>query len=107
MPLAIALALSLVASSFGLAMKGQEVRGRVVGISDGNTLTVLAAENHQIKVRLHAIDCPETGQDFGAKASKIAFGKDVATKVLDTDRNGRTVGDVVRKVSYRRYSSNS
>ena len=29
---------------------------RVVGVSDGDTLTVLAAGNRQVKIRLHGID---------------------------------------------------
>ena len=38
---------------------------RVVGVSDGGTLTILAAGNRQVKIRLYGIDAPETGQDFG------------------------------------------
>ncbi|WZP00361.1 thermonuclease family protein [Isosphaeraceae bacterium EP7] len=71
---------------------------RVVGISNGDTITVLKADKTQVKVRLHGIDAPETGQDFGSRAkqaaSDLAFGKDVTVKVKDTDRYGRTVADV-------------
>jgi endonuclease YncB( thermonuclease family) len=52
---------------------------RVVGISDGDTLTVLTAEKKQVKIRLHGIDAPETGQDYGQRAkqaaSELAFDK--------------------------------
>ena len=41
-----------------------ELRGKVVGVSDGDTVTVLDAERYQFKVRLTEIDAPE-------KASKI------------------------------------
>lgn len=43
--------------------------GRVVAVADGDTLTVLDANNHTTKVRLHAIDAPEKAQAFG-QASK-------------------------------------
>ena len=39
--------------------------GRVVGVHDGDTLTVLTAGNVQIKVRLVEIDAPELKQPFG------------------------------------------
>src|ERR1700722_13738278 len=72
---------------------------RVVGISDGDTITVLKADKTQVKIRLHGIDAPETGQDFGSKAkqlaSELAFGKDVTIKPVDTDRYGRTVAEVI------------
>jgi endonuclease YncB( thermonuclease family) len=42
--------------------------GKVVGISDGDTLTVLTAAKTQVKIRLYGIDAPEAGQDFGNKA---------------------------------------
>ena len=42
-----------------------ELRGKVVGVSDGDTVTVLDAERHQHKVRLAGIDAPEKAQAFG------------------------------------------
>src|SRR4051794_5473076 len=57
---------------------------RVVGISDGDTLTVLTAEKRIVKVRLYGVDAPETGQDFGSRAkqaaSDLAFGKTVTIR---------------------------
>jgi hypothetical protein len=54
---------------------------RVVGISDGDTITVLVAGDRQVKIRLHGIDAPETGQPFGSRAkqaaSALAFGKTI------------------------------
>jgi len=72
---------------------------RVVGISDGDTLTVLTADRRQVGVRLHGIDAPETGQDFGSRAkqaaSELAFGKEVTVRPVETDRYGRTVAEVI------------
>ena len=74
------------------------IPARVVGISDGDTITVLTAAKKQVKVRLHGIDAPETGQDFGSRAkqaaSELAFGKTVTIRPRDTDRYGRTVAEV-------------
>jgi micrococcal nuclease len=53
----------------------------------------------QHRIRLHGIDAPETGQDYGSRAkqaaSQLAFGKTVIIKVHDTDRYGRTVAEVI------------
>src|SRR5207245_4123938 len=72
--------------------------GRVVGISDGDTIKVLHNGRAE-KIRLHGIDCPEKGQPFGTKAkqftSEMAFGKTVTLHVTDMDRYGRTVADVI------------
>ena len=43
--------------------------GKVVGIADGDTITVLRDGRAQVKIRLYGIDAPESGQPFG-KASK-------------------------------------
>jgi endonuclease YncB( thermonuclease family) len=40
------------------------VEGRVVGISDGDTITVLDADKKQHKIRINGIDAPEKGQAF-------------------------------------------
>ena len=41
------------------------VEGRVVGVSDGDTITVLDNSNTQRKIRFAGIDAPEKGQAFG------------------------------------------
>jgi endonuclease YncB( thermonuclease family)/methylphosphotriester-DNA--protein-cysteine methyltransferase len=72
--------------------------GKVVAITDGDTLTVLH-NNTQVKIRLHGIDCPEKGQPFGTKAkqftSELAFGKVVNFLNFGTDQYGRAVGVVI------------
>lgn len=69
--------------------------GKVVGISDGDTIQVMHNGKAE-KIRLYGIDCPESHQDFGGKAKQftgaMAFGKIVDVKTMDTDRYGRTVG---------------
>jgi micrococcal nuclease len=75
-----------------------EYPARVIGITDGDTLTVLTAQKTQIKIRLAGIDAPESGQDFGTRAkqaaSELAFGRIVTIIERDKDRYGRTVADV-------------
>jgi endonuclease YncB( thermonuclease family) len=69
--------------------------GKVVGIADGDTLTLLL-DKTQIKVRLEGIDTPERAQPFGRKAgqalAKKVFGKVVQVDDLGKDRYGRTLG---------------
>lgn len=74
-----------------------EIIGKVVGISDGDTITVL--ENRtQFKIRLFGIDTPELHQDFGNRAkqltSDLVFGKQVRVVKKDIDRYDRIVGMV-------------
>jgi micrococcal nuclease len=83
--------------------RGASVEGKVVGVSDGDTLTLLLTKNARkvsLRIRLHGIDTPETGQPFGTSAkqfaSKAVFGQQARVKVTDTDRYGRTVGVVLR-----------
>jgi endonuclease YncB( thermonuclease family) len=72
--------------------------GKVVGVSDGDTITVLR-DRTPVKIRLRGIDCPETGQDFGSRAksitSELAFGKVVTVQPRRKDRYGRIVADVI------------
>ncbi len=63
--------------------------GRVVGVSDGDTITVLHKGKPE-RIRLHGIDCPEKRQAFGARAkqatSKLVFGQTVTVRDLGQDR---------------------
>lgn len=74
------------------------IYGTVVGIADGDTLTILTAINKTAKIRLSEIDTPERGQPYGSRAkqelSALTFQKPVAVRVVDIDRYGRTVGRI-------------
>jgi micrococcal nuclease len=99
-PLPALLALVLfTAPSCAADDKATPETARVVGISDGDTITVLTPEKKQVKIRLNGIDAPETGQPFGTRAkqlaSELAFGKTVTIKERDKDRYGRTVAEVI------------
>lgn len=69
----------------------------VVGISDGDTLTVLD-DRRQVKIRLANIDAPEKAQPFGQRSkeslSDLCYQKDANYQVQDIDRYGRTVAVV-------------
>ena len=82
----------------GIAWAGTPAfSGRVVGIADGDTLTVLAGEM-PIRIRLAEIDAPEKRQAFGERAkqslSDLCFGKQDSVSPGKTDRSGRTVARV-------------
>ncbi|WP_447983837.1 thermonuclease family protein [Nitrospira sp. Nam74] len=72
--------------------------GRVVGVSDGDTISVMH-DGKAEKIRLNGIDCPEKRQAFGERAkqftSKLAFGNDVTVRVSGHDKYRRTIGDVI------------
>ncbi len=75
-----------------------ELRGEVVAIADGDTLTVLDANKVQHKIRLAGIDAPEKKQAFGTAARKALGDKVHRNKVRvvwnEKDRYGRILGDV-------------
>jgi micrococcal nuclease len=68
--------------------------GRVVGITDGDTLTVLV-DRQQLKVRLVEIDAPEKEQPFGNRSkqplAELCFNKTVVLVDKGLDRYGRYV----------------
>ena len=71
---------------------------KVVGVSDGDTITALCQGNEQVKVRLAEIDAPEKAQPFGTKSkqslSGLCFGKQARISPLGRDRYGRTIGRI-------------
>jgi len=75
---------------------GGEISGKVIGIADGDTFTLLTTDKQQVKIRLAEIDAPESGQPYGNESkqalSDLIFGKDVRVVEQTTDRYGRTVG---------------
>lgn len=76
-----------------------ELTGRVTGLTDGDTITILAPGNVEEKVRLAGIDAPERGMAFSDVAkeslSDMTFGKTVNVAWHKRDRYGRLVGKVM------------
>ena len=74
------------------------ISGKLVSVADGDTITVLDANNQQHKIRLNGIDAPESNQDFGRRSkqslSDLVFGKTVTVTSSKTDRYGRIAGKV-------------
>ena len=71
------------------------IEGRVVAVSDGDTITVLDSEEKQHKVRINGIDAPEKGQAFGERSrqslAQMAHGRDARIECHKIDRFGREV----------------
>ena len=74
------------------------LEGRVVGVADGDTITILDTTNTQHKIRLAGIDAPEKRQPFGnvskQSLSDLVFGKQVIVEYQKLDRYDRVVGKV-------------
>jgi endonuclease YncB( thermonuclease family) len=75
------------------------ITGKVVGITDGDTITVLDANKRQHKIRLTGIDAPESNQDFSSRSkqslSELVFGKTVTVISSGKEHRGRTLGKVM------------
>lgn len=87
---------------FGCAFfsaKAAVLNGTVVGITDGDTITVLDNNKQQHKIRLMGIDAPEKAQAFGAASKKalsdLIYQKSVTVDYKKQDRYERKVGKVI------------
>lgn len=76
-----------------------DFQGRVVRVSDGDTVTVLRQHGEamqQVRVRLASIDAPERRQAFGNRArqylAELVFDRQVTVIEQGSDRYGRTIG---------------
>jgi micrococcal nuclease len=80
------------------AARVEEFSGRVVGVTDGDTISVLR-QGRAATVRLVGIDAPEKGQAYGQRAKQfaasLAFGETVTVRVSGHDRYGRLLGEVI------------
>ena len=73
--------------------------GKVVGVSDGDTITLLDAGKTQYKIRLVGIDAPEKAQPYGQiskrNLSDLIYGKEVHVEWTKKDRYQRTLGKII------------
>ena len=76
-----------------------ELVGQVVGVADGDTLTLLDASHEKYRVRLSGIDAPEKRQAYGERAkqhlSTLVFRKTVRVVWERRDRYSRIIGRVL------------
>lgn len=85
----------IVTPSMGLRASDRTVLpGVVVGVVDGDTVDV-KLQSGMIRIRLHAIDAPESAQPYGHDAkralSTLVFGKSVDVEPYEQDRYDRLV----------------
>lgn len=90
----------LLAAVAGIGNASEVLRGKVVKIADGDTLTLLTSDKQQVKVRLAQIDTPERGQPWGSRAKQAlsakVFGESITVEVKTNDRYGRSVGEIYK-----------
>jgi endonuclease YncB( thermonuclease family) len=82
-----------------IAASAETLSGKVVGVSDGDTITLLDSTHTQHKIRLTGIDAPEKAQAFGQASKKslsdLVFSKDVEIFWVKRDRYQRILGKVL------------
>lgn len=80
------------------AIAEEDLKGKVIWVTDGDTIGLLIEGNEKVKIRFNGIDAPESSQDYGNKAkqalSKQIHGKQVRVKVASKDQYGRSLGTV-------------
>jgi endonuclease YncB( thermonuclease family) len=80
------------------AASAQTIEGKVVAVSDGDSLTFVGKGVGKRRVRLAGIDAPEREQAFGAAArrslAEICLRKAATVEIVDVDRYNRTVAKV-------------
>jgi len=99
-PLRFSIALIILLISIQTSTYAAEIiEGRVVGVHDGDTVTLLVNGRQRMKIRLAQIDAPEVSQAFGQRSqqslSELVFNKTVHINKETTDRYGRTVGTII------------
>ena len=79
------------------AAAATELKGKVVGVLDGDTLT-LRADGKNVRVRLDGVDAPELGQPYGKSArqslAQLCRGKEATVVERGKDEEGRLLGSV-------------
>ncbi|MDG4550761.1 MAG: thermonuclease family protein [Candidatus Contendobacter sp.] len=82
-----------------ISVSAETLMGRVVGVADGDTLTVLVEGNRPIRVRLAGIDAPEHDQPFGQRSrrslAELTLDRPATVTVWKIDDYGRIVGMVI------------
>lgn len=78
-----------------LSAAAADIQGRIIGVHDGDTATLLDVQYQQHKMRLAGIDAPELKQAFGRKSkehlSSHVFNRHVVAECSKIDKYQRKV----------------
>lgn len=79
-------------------LAAEELTGIIVGVSDGDALTLQTEAGEQIRIRLAEIDAPEADQSWGVRAQQalilMAYRRKARIQIRGTDRQGRVLARV-------------
>ena len=85
--------LALILAVLAYPAFAEDIRGKVVGITDGDTLTILDINQVQHRVRIAGIDAPERKQPFGQASRQslahLTFGQAIEADCYKWDRKRR------------------
>ena len=95
--LTVAACIAALGATGGAALASKRFDGTVIGVTDGDTLTVLVVRT-PVRVRLAEINAPDNGQEFGERSrqalANLCMRQWATVHVIGTDHYGRTVGRV-------------
>jgi len=84
---------------FTILSFADELIGKVIKVSDGDTITVLDSNNQKHKIRLKGIDAPESQQVYGdistQSLSELVYDKEVLVTWDKKDKYYRILGKVI------------
>ena len=84
---------------FTILSFAEELIGKVIKVSDGDTITVLDSNNQKHKIRLKGIDAPESQQVYGdistQSLSELVYDKEVLVTWDKKDKYYRILGKVI------------
>jgi endonuclease YncB( thermonuclease family) len=79
-------------------VQAETLSGTVIGVLDGDTLTILDAQKRRYRVRLGQVDAPESKQAFGIKSARslhgLCFRKTAQVEWQAKDQYNRHIGQV-------------
>ena len=84
---------------FTILSFAEELIGKVIKVSDGDTITVLDSNNQKHKIRLKGIDAPESQQVYGdistQSLAELVYDKEVVVSWDKKDKYYRILGKVI------------
>lgn len=93
--------LAITLTLLSLPTYADQLQGKVIKVTDGDTINVLTSDYQTHKIRLSGIDAPEKKQAFGNRSKQaladLIYSKTVTVEYNKLDRYQRAVGKITFK----------